>query len=358
MTLRPNLKAMPLALEDFDEIIDVRSPSEFAEDHLSGAVNLPVLDDEQRSEVGTVYKQESAFEARKIGAAMTSAQISRHLASHFASKSNDYHPLIYCWRGGQRSGSLATILSEVGFRVDVLEGGYKAYRREVVSAIERMARDLRLVVLNGYTGAGKTKVLELLSLQGAQVIDLEGMAQHKGSVFGGDLEHPQPSQKRFESLIYDSLLAVDLGRPILIEAESAKIGRLNLPNPLWQKMKASPVIEIETPRPIRARYLTEDYQEWLGDIGRIEKTLDRLQPFHSKERLLTWKRMARNREWESLVEELLLHHYDQKYTVGGEGNYEVPSVSVALSGHTENELATVGLDVMAEADKLVERLDR
>lgn len=333
--------SFPLDLGDFVEIVDVRSPGEFAEDHISGAINLPVLSDEERTEVGTIYKQVSAFEARKIGAALVSANIGRHLENHFRDKPKDYRPLVYCWRGGQRSGSLATVLSDVGWNPSLLNGGYKTYRAEVVATIERCASESSLVVLNGYTGAGKTLVLKALRELGAQVLDLEGMANHKGSVFGGDPDTPQPAQKRFESLIYDELRFFDPEKITFVEAESAKIGRLNLPNPLWQKMKAAPVIEIASPLEERARYLCDDYEDWLGDVDRIEQTLDRLVGFHSHEKIEQWKERTRKGEWLNFTEELLRDHYDQRYTVEGTGNYSAPVDRVDLPHHDENTVRGV-----------------
>ena len=238
--------------EPHDEIFDVRAPSEFAGDHITGAINLPVLNDEERARVGTIYKQVSAFEARKIGAALVSENIARHLAEHFSDKPREYRPLVYCWRGGQRSGSLATVLADIGWQVGLVDGGYKAFRHHVVETISAKADALRFVVLNGFTGAGKTLVLKAMSERGEQVLDLEGLANHKGSVFGGDPDNPQPAQKRFETLLFDKLKTFSEDRPVFLEAESAKIGRLNLPNPLWQRMKAAPVIEIVSPLAARA----------------------------------------------------------------------------------------------------------
>lgn len=337
---------------EFDEIVDVRSPSEFEEDHLAGAINLPVLDDEERARVGTIYKRESAFEARKIGAALVSRNIAHHLEVHFAEKPRDYRPVLYCWRGGQRSGSLATVLADVGWHVGLLEGGYRSYRRAVVEFFESASDRLRLVVLNGYTGAGKTLVLASLEEAGEQVLDLEGFARHKGSVFGGDLEAPQPAQKRFESLLHDRLSRFDLDRPVFIEAESAKIGRLNLPNPLWQRMKESPVIEVDSPLEARAAYLTEDYREWLGDVDRIAGTLDRLKGFHPAETITRWKELARDGEWYRFTEELLRDHYDRRYTVKGDGNYPVPSHTVSLPHHDHESVVRCAGEV-AEAGRML-----
>ena len=337
----------PLSAEiAFEETIDVRSPSEFVEDHVSGAVNLPVLFDEERARVGRIYKQVSAFEARKLGAAVVSRNIAHHLETHFSEKSKNYAALLYCWRGGQRSGSLATVLSNIGWKVYLVDGGYREYRRHVLESIEESAEKGSFVVLNGYTGAGKTLILKEVQRQGGQILDLEGLACHKGSVFGGDPDQPQPQQKRFESLLHDELAAFDFSEPIYIEAESAKIGRLNIPNALWQKMKIAPVIEIDSPLEARARYLTNDYEEWLGDIGRIHDTLDRLKGFHADKRIAEWKTFATERNWHRLVTELLDDHYDRRYTVCGTGHFEVPSNRVSLPSHESGQIAQSSHEVM------------
>lgn len=337
----------------FDEIVDVRSPGEFAEDHVTGAVNLPVLDDEERARVGTVYQQASPFEARRIGAAIVSRNIAGHLETHFSGKPRDYRPLVYCWRGGQRSGSLATVLAAVGWQVAVVEGGYRTYRQHVREFIESRSASLDFVVLNGYTGAGKTLVLKSLDASGEQVLELEGLARHKGSVFGGDPENPQPAQKRFESLIFDRLKEFTSSRPVFVEAESAKIGALNLPNPLWQRMKGAPVIEIVSPLEARAAYLTDDYREWLADPDRIARTLDRLEEFHSRATLTAWKTLADRGEWFELVSALLAEHYDKRYSVKGSGRFQAPAFAVELARHDDDSVAKCAAEVLAAAGDLV-----
>lgn len=343
----------PSDLTVFDEIIDVRSRLEYREDHISGAILLPVLDDNERAEIGTVYKQESAFEARKQGAAIVTRNISRHLEEHFRDKPRDYRALLYCWRGGHRSGSFATVLSDIGFDISVIEGGYRSYRKMVNETFETLAPQFSWVVLNGYTGAGKTLVLKAIRDRGGQVLELEGLANHKGSVFGGDPEDPQPAQKRFESLIFDEISRFDASEPVFVEAESAKIGKLNLPNPIWQEMKESPVIEIDSPLDARADYLTKDYSEWLGDLPRVESTLDRLRNFHSKEMLAQWKQYSQEGEWRNLVYELLEQHYDVRYTVDGSGHFRTPSLSIPLAFHDEKTVADCAARVMASLVKVL-----
>ena len=234
-----------------------------------------------------------------------------------------------------------------------LEGGYRAYRREVVKKIEAFTGGVTLAVLNGYTGAGKTLILQEIRRQGGQVLDLEGLAKHKGSVFGGDLSAPQPAQKRFESLIFDEIRLMDRSHPVFIEAESAKIGRLNLPNALWQKMKRSTVFEINSPLGARADYLTNDYVEWLGDAERIVMTLDRLKGFHPAKTIESWKKMVEREAWRDLVADLLAKHYDKRYNVKGDGNYAVPSHSFELARHDDESIATCASSVIAAGRKLL-----
>ena len=189
----------------FDAVIDVRSPAEFADDHIPGAVNLPVLTDEERARVGTIYKQVNPFEARKLGAALVSRNIARHLDEHFAGHPNTYHPLVYCWRGGQRSGSLALVLGQIGFRTTVLAGRYKTYRGEVMDGLREVAGRFTFRVLAGQTGSGKTGVLRELAALGGQVLDLEELACHRGSLLGSEPGCPQPPQRLFESRLYERL---------------------------------------------------------------------------------------------------------------------------------------------------------
>ncbi len=316
----------PLAAKiDFAEVIDVRSPSEFEADHISGAINLPVLNNFERAEIGTIYKQISTFEARKYGAAMVSRNIAFHIENYFIGKDKEYRPLIYCWRGGHRSESMAMVLSGIGWHVYLLEGGYRTYRQCVNREIEARVAQLNFVVINGLTGSGKTLVLRELKRLGEQTLDLEGIARHKGSVFGGDPQNPQTTQKRFESLLYDELTTLDPSRPVYIEAESAKIGKLNLPNSLWQKMRGAFVVELFSPLECRADYLINDYKEWLCDLERVDRSIDRLKGFHSDKRLSDWKDMAGQRHWKALATSLLVEHYDRRYRPEtGKGHFQAP----------------------------------
>ncbi|MGC1304924.1 MAG: tRNA 2-selenouridine(34) synthase MnmH, partial [Caulobacteraceae bacterium] len=217
----------------FDEVIDVRSPSEFAEDHAPGAVNLPVLSDDERAEVGTIYVQESKFQARRLGAALIVRNIGEHLKGPLRDRPATYRPLVYCWRGGQRSAAMATILAQIGWRTTVLKGGHATYRRQVVEALYETPLTLKPVLLAGHTGVAKTEMLQRLAARGVQALDLEELASHRGSLFGARPGRPQPHQKLFESRLWAALGAFDPQRPVAIEAESSKIGDLLIPPSLW-----------------------------------------------------------------------------------------------------------------------------
>jgi len=235
----------PADRHGFDAIIDARSPAEFAEDHIPGAINCPVLDDAERATVGTLYAQQGAFEARRVGGAMVAANLARHLRQQFADKPQGWRPLIYCWRGGMRSGSMVQWLRLVGWDAQQLAGGYKAFRRHVIEQIAALVPRLDLRVLVGATGSAKTRVLQALASQGAQVLDLEHCARHKGSLLGAMPGVEQPSQKNFETQIATALEGFDLSRPVYVEGESARIGRLSLPVPLVQRLRAGACLEIQ-----------------------------------------------------------------------------------------------------------------
>lgn len=296
----------------FDDVIDVRSPSEFAEDHIPGAINLPVLDDAERARVGTIYTRQDRFLARRIGAALVSRNAARHLDGPLSDREGGWRALIYCWRGGQRSGSFATILGQVGWRVDTVEGGYRSYRRLVKRALYDTTFAPRLVLIDGGTGTGKTEILADLAAAGAQVVDLEGLAAHRGSNFGG-LEIPQPSQKMFESRLAAELLRLDPSRPVFMEAESNAIGSLLIPPTLWQAMATAEVVRLEAPLPARARFLTTTYPDLTADGALLARRIDALRPYQPRERIETWHELARQGRFADLAEGLIARHYDPRY---------------------------------------------
>ncbi len=298
-----------------DRVIDVRSPAEYAEDHVPGAINLPVLSNEERAEVGTIYMQESRFRARRVGAAYVARNVARHLETALADAPAKFRPLLYCWRGGMRSNAMATILSAIGWRVGVVEGGYKTWRRMVVRALIDSDAPLSLVRLDGETGAGKTAVLTALARRGASVIDLEALANHRGSVFGGAPGGAQPPQRLFESALFDALRRAREG-PILVEAESAHIGRITLPRRFWKAMAASPRIALSAPIGARAAYVARAYADFIAAPGAVEAAIERLRPFHAKERIEEWREIAAARDWTRLARALMERHYDPLYARG------------------------------------------
>ena len=300
-----------LAALGFDDIIDVRAPAEFAEDHLPGAINLPVLNDEERARVGTIYKQVSPFTARKLGAALVAANAARHLQTALADKPGGWRPLVYCWRGGQRSGSFASILAQIGWRVQTIDGGYKSWRHLVSDALCGAPFPARMVVLDGNTGTAKTQVLHLLSARGLQVIDLEGMANHRGSLFGS--VGAQPSQKLFERDLAMAIAALDPARPVVVEGESSKVGNCRLPPELWKAMGVAPRIFITAPVLARAQYLTHAYGDMVADPARLATVIDRLRPAHPATRIDDWHAMVQQTNFAELALGLMTHHYDPRY---------------------------------------------
>ena len=298
---------------DFDTIIDARSPSEFALDHIPGAVNCPVLDDEERRIVGTIYKQTGAFEARRVGGAMVAANLARHLREQWADKPANWRPMVYCWRGGLRSGSMVNWMRLVGWDARQLASGYKAFRHHVLEIIETVVPRLQLLVICGATGSAKTRVLEALAARGEQVLDLEHCASHKGSLLGGLPGVPQPSQKRFETLIATVLESLDLSRPLYVEGESARIGRVALPVPLVTRMRAAHCIEVEATPEARLDYLLRDYAYLADDRGGLAETLGRLKEMQGKETVQRWQAWAEAGDLPPLFAELMALHYDPHY---------------------------------------------
>jgi tRNA 2-selenouridine synthase len=301
------------SLARFDAIIDVRSPAEFAEDHVPGAVSLPVLSDAERAEVGTTYEQDSRFRARRIGAALIARNVARHLETALADKDGAFRPLVYCWRGGQRSHAMATILAEVGWRTAVLAGGYRTYRRFVNRRLYDEAPALRLVLIEGRTGAGKSEVLRRLASRGVQALDLEALAEHRGSVFGASPGRPQPSQKMFESRLVATLDDLDPERPIACEAEASKIGDLMTPPAVWKAMAEAPRLALAAPAEARARYLAVAYAHLADDPAAFEAAVGRLPVWPGRERVTAWRAMLERGELEALALELIERHYDPAY---------------------------------------------
>ncbi|MGH8052235.1 MAG: tRNA 2-selenouridine(34) synthase MnmH [Arenimonas sp.] len=301
-------------LAQFDVIIDVRTPAEFSLDHLPGAINCPVLSNEERVIVGTMYKQQSPFAARQRGAQFISRNIAKHIEQQFEGKPKDWQPLVYCWRGGMRSAAMVHILRQVGWSASQLHGGYQAFRRHVVAELEILSPQFRYVVLCGKTGSGKTRLLETLEVMQAQVLDLEKLAEHRGSVLGAIPDQAQPTQKRFETLLWQKLQTFDPSKPVFVEAESRKIGSLSLPSIFSDAMQTKgQLITIEVPLAARVEFLIEGYQHFLADASEIKMLLEYLLVLRGRETINRWQGLADKGEWAALVEELLQQHYDPSY---------------------------------------------
>ena len=333
----------PEALRRFDALIDVRSPAEFDEDHVPGAVSLPVLSNEERAIVGAIYVQESRFKARRVGAAIIARNVARHLETALADKDGAFRPLIYCWRGGQRSGAMATILAQIGWRTTVLAGGYRTYRRWVKARLYDEAPPLRLVLIEGRTGSGKTEVLRRLAERGVQTLDLEGLAEHRGSVFGALAGRPQPSQKLFESRLLAEIDRLDPTRPIAVEAEASKIGDRMAPPALWQAMQAAPRIALAAPPVARARYLADHYADVAADLAAFEKALERLPTYPGRKAIKRWLDLAAVGDLETVAAELMETHYDPAYDRAARKDPRPRAGVVELAG-----LDSADLDVAAD----------
>jgi tRNA 2-selenouridine synthase len=341
-------------LAEFDTVIDARSESEYAEDRLPGAVNWPSLNDAERIEVGTLYKQVSPFEARKRGASLVAANIARHIASGVADKPKGWKPLAYCWRGGQRSGSLALVLGQIGFRVHIVEGGYKAFRATVLAQLPELAARLRYRVVCGPTGSGKTRLLQALESEGAQVLDLEGLASHRSSVLGLIPGQPQPSQKRFDTLVWERLRGFDPTRPVFVESESRKVGNLAVPEGLMAAMRASPCLRLELADEERVRLLLEDYAFFAEDPALFCQRLAALTQLRGKAQVQAWQDQVRAGAVEPVVRELLVKHYDPGYAASTARNFARfgAAPSIAPADRSPAAMAALARTLLAAADTL------
>lgn len=308
-------------ITEFDAIIDARAPGEFAEDHLPQAVSMPVLGDDERARVGTLYKQVSAFEAKKLGAALVSRNVADHIERHLMDKPKTWRPLVYCWRGGQRSGAFSHILREIGWDAHRLQGGYKAWRRQVIEKLAELPSRFQFRVVSGATGSGKSRLLEALATQGAQVLHLEQLAAHKGSVLGNLPTQAQPAQKGFESSLLAELARFDPARPVFVEAESRKIGRLQVPEALLEAIRGAPGMRIEATLAARVAFLLRDYDYAVADPAWLLERLGHLRGLQSNETLDRWRKLVEAGDFASLVEELLIRHYDPLYERSQNHNY-------------------------------------
>ena len=341
-----------LAALGFDDIIDVRSPAEFAEDHLPGAISLPVMSDAERAEIGTLYKQVSPFLARKRGAALVARHAAEHLEGPLAERTGAWKPLVYCWRGGQRSGAFASILQQIGWRVEVVAGGYKSWRALVVKALYEVPMQCRVVVLDGNTGSAKTELLNLLPSLGVQVLDLEGLARHRGSLFGA-MPGGQPSQKAFEGALAQQIAALDPTRPVVVEAESSKVGDCRVPPELWKAMTRAPRVAIVADRATRADYLQRAYADMVEDPERLAAVIGQLRHGHSKELIEEWLALAAAGQHRALADGLMEHHYDPRYA-RHRARMQVPLVEVLAQSLAAKNLPALAGAVASAVQGLAE----
>lgn len=298
--------------DQFDCIIDARSPAEYALDHIPGAINCPVLNNEERATVGTLYKQDSPFAAKKLGAALVAKNIASHLQEHFINQPREWRPLVYCWRGGERSGAFTHILQRIGWKAQQLQGGYQSYRRQVIQDLEAWPSLIRFVVICGMTGSGKTRLLQGLRDQ-AQILDLEDLAAHRGSVLGGLPNQEQPSQKMFESRLWNTLRQLKFDQPIYVESESKKVGCLHIPDALMEQIRQGDCVEIKADRSVRVDVLMEEYAHLLTDHEGLRRLLSLLTQRYGKAQIAQWQQLAADQQYQTLVDELLIKHYDPAY---------------------------------------------
>jgi tRNA 2-selenouridine synthase len=299
-------------------VIDVRSPGEFEQGHIPGAINIPLFDNDERAIVGTAYVQISRKEAIKIGYELANPKIKsfiaqiREIIKPLAISHQSLPILIHCWRGGMRSSKFAQLLNEHGHKTHTLTNGYKAYRNFVIESFTNKAE---IIILGGKTGSGKTEILRNIAAMGEQVIDLEAIAHHKGSAFGALGEKPQPTYEQFENELSYAFSKVDLSKRIWLEDESRNIGRTQIPPALWEKMKLAPILRINVPKKLRIERLLKDYGSFSKEElkGSILKIQQRLGPQHVKHAL---EELENGSLYE--VADVILTYYDKAYNYNHE----------------------------------------
>lgn len=338
-------------IDEFDAVIDARSEDEFALDHLPHARNWPTLNNAERIDIGTLYKQVNPFEARKRGAAIAARNIAAHIEREVIDKPKDWRPLAYCWRGGQRSGALSMILGQIGFRVTLLEGGYKAFRAAMMQEIDRIVPTLRFTVVCGPTGSGKTRLLQALAAQGAQVLDLEALANHRSSVLGAIPGLAQPCQKRFDTLVWDTLRKFDLAKPVFVESESKKVGNLSVPASLVEAMRHSACLNLQLPDNERVALLMEDYDHLVRDVDFLCDRLSVLIPLRGRAVVEAWMALARSGQLPQVVHDLLTQHYDPAYLQSMQRNFVQfkDAKTIAPKDRSMRAMAELGTQILEAA---------
>ena len=310
----------------YDLIIDARSPREFDEDHIPGAVNLPVVDNEEFAKVGTLHRSDP-LAAYQLGARYSLQNISRHIENCISKYADKSKILVYCFRGGKRSKAWFDVLDTIGYRVEKLKGGWKAYRHWVNEQLASVPGNYRYIVLSGPTGCGKTRLLTALHNAGAQVLDLEGVAVHRGSIIGAVPGKQQPSQKLFDSYLLQRLSGLDPARPVWVEAESKKIGQVQLPDALLASMRQGKTIAVEATLPQRVQLLREDYAHFEQEPSTLIERLVFLRPLIGGQEFGAWEELADQRQVPELLERLICNHYDPAYRRSIKRNY--PEIDAA-----------------------------
>ena len=334
-----------------DAVIDVRSPAEFADDHIAGAINLPVFSNEQRADIGTIYKQVSSFEARRKGASLVSQNIAAHITESLSDKPENWRPLIHCWRGGQRSRAFAHICAEIGWACFLLEGGYKTYRGAVMDELRAVPEKLDIRLISGATGVGKTRLLHALKAQNAQIIDLEDLAAHRGSLLGAMPDNPQPSQRLFESRLNEALSQIDQTRPVYLEAESSRIGSIALPKELWQAMRKAKIIEIEAELSDRLIMLKHDYPHLLTkDAEALHQLINGMVQRHGYETVNLWQGALVVGDFDSFISQILNDHYDPAYQRTSARHNRVILQKIKLNGSADDDFSDAANNIVSQAN--------
>lgn len=340
----------PVNIEEFIKlsqqfpVVDVRSPAEFEHGHIPGAINIPLFDNEERAKVGTAYKQISREAAVKIGYELANPKIKSFITQvqSVLKPLTINHQLstilIHCWRGGMRSEKFAGLLNEHGYKTHTLIKGYKAYRNFV---LESFKSNPTILIIGGETGSGKTEILQKIKERGEQVVDLENIAHHKGSAFGSLGEKTQPTYEQFENDLSSAFCKLDLLKRIWLEDEARNVGRVQIPQPLWEKMKQAPILRINIPKKLRIERLVNDYgkfstEELKNCILKIQQRLGGQHVKHALEELEKGNLQD--------VADITLTYYDKAY------NYDHEKRNMKNIFTIECETA----DASANAEKLIE----
>lgn len=322
-------------------IVDVRSPSEYTKGHVPGSINIPLFDDTERAIIGTLYKQKGKEEAIQEGLGIAGSKMQDYVRS-LKSQVSTKDLALHCWRGGKRSQSLAWLFDFVGYRVHYVEGGYKAYRQYIRSALGKY--DLNLIVIGGFTGSGKTEILHYLKEQGEQVIDLEQLAQHKGSAFGALNQPNQPNNEQFENMLFKTISRLDHSKRIWIENESKGIGKVYLPNALWQKMKSAPLVHLEIPVSKRAAYLAQSYGSYKDEL--LLSSFNTIRKKIGGQNHQLAEIAIRERDYVTAAS-IGLKYYDKTYHYNLQKNPSPKIITI------ESEV----VDPMSNAQKIIEQFD-